>query len=43
LNLKKEFKWMRIPQWRHVQVDGDWGQGGRLRDKIDECIKKLER
>jgi hypothetical protein len=34
---------MKIPQWRHVQVDGDWGQGGRLRDKIDECIKKLER
>jgi SMC interacting uncharacterized protein involved in chromosome segregation len=43
LNLANEFKWMKIPQWRHVQVDGDWGQGGRLRDKIDECIKKLER
>ena len=43
LNLRREFKWMKIPQWRHVQVDGDFGNGGRLRDKIDECIKKLER
>ena len=39
------FKWMtpRIPMWRHVQVDGDWGFGGRLRDKIEECINKLNR
>jgi hypothetical protein len=29
--------------WRHVQVDGDHGVGGRLRDKVEECIKKLER
>jgi hypothetical protein len=43
LNLAKEFKWMRIPQWRHVQVDGDHGYGGRLRDKVDECIQKLNR
>lgn len=45
LNLAHEFKFMkpRVPMWRHIQVDGDWGQGGRLRDKIDECIKKLER
>ena len=43
LNLKREFKWMKVPQWRHVQVDGDFGQGGRLRDKIDECIDKLNR
>ena len=45
LNLSHEFKFMkpRVPMWRHVQVDGDWGQGGRLRDKIDECIKKLEK
>ena len=45
MNLANEFKFMkpRVPMWRHVQVDGDWGQGGRLRDKIDECIKKLER
>lgn len=45
LNLAKEFKWMkpRIPMWRHVAVDGDWGFGGKLRDKVDECITKLNR
>jgi hypothetical protein len=43
LNLAKEFKWMGIPKWRHVQVDGDFGYGGRLRDKVDECIKKLNK
>jgi hypothetical protein len=29
--------------WRHVAVDGDWGYGGKLRDKVDECIEKLNR
>jgi hypothetical protein len=45
MKLDGQYKWMkpRVPMWRHVQVDGDWGQGGRLRDKIDECIKKLEK
>jgi hypothetical protein len=43
LGLAKEFKWMRIPQWRHIQVHGDHGDGGRLRDKVDECISKLNR
>ena len=43
MNLAKEYKWMKVPQWRHVQVDGDYGFGGRLRDKIDECITKLNR
>lgn len=45
LKLDNEFKWMtpKIPMWRHVQVDGDWGVGGRLRDKVDECIEKLNR
>jgi hypothetical protein len=45
LNLKEQFKWMkpRIPMWRHVAVDGDWGYGGKLRDKVDECIMKLNR
>ena len=45
LKLSNPFKWMkpRIPMWRHVQVDGDHGHGGRLRDKIDECIEKLNR
>lgn len=33
----------RIPKWRHIHVDGDNGQGGRLRDKIDECIEKLNK
>ena len=45
LDLAGQFKFMkpRVPMWRHVQVDGDWGKGGRLRDKIDECIKKLNK
>ena len=45
LRLGNEFKWMRprVPMWRHVAVDGDHGNGGRLRDKIEECINKLNR
>jgi hypothetical protein len=45
MKLSAEFKWMtpRIPMWRHVQVDGDFGYGGKLRNKIDECINKLNR
>ena len=43
MQLNKQYKWMKTPQWRHVQVDGDWGYGGRLRDKVDECITKLNR
>lgn len=45
LNLSNQFKFMkpRQPMWRHIQVDGDFGTGGRLRDKIDECIIKLNR
>jgi hypothetical protein len=43
MNLAGQFKWMRVPQWRHVQVDGDHGNGGRLRDKVDECISKLNK
>lgn len=45
LDLYHNFKWLkpRVSMWRHVQVDGDHGVGGRLRDKIDECIEKLER
>lgn len=45
MKLDSQYKWMkpRVPMWRHVQVDGDWGVGGRLRDKIDECITKLNR
>ena len=45
MNLSNQFKFMkpRQPMWRHVQVDGDHGKGGRLRDKVDECINKLNR
>jgi hypothetical protein len=45
LNLYHSFKWLspRVAMWRHVSVDGDHGYGGRLRDKIDECIEKLNR
>ena len=45
LNLANQFKFMspRKPMWRHVQVDGDHGFGGRLRDKVDKCIEKLNR
>lgn len=35
------FKRLKIPQWRHVQVHGDHGDGERLRDKVDECVTKL--
>ena len=45
LGLYHTFKWMspRIGMWRHVQVDGDHGVGGRLRDKVEECVLKLNR
>jgi hypothetical protein len=45
LDLYHTFKWLtpKTPMWRHVQVDGDHGVGGRLRDKIEECILKLNR
>jgi len=45
LDLYHTFKWLtpKTPMWRHVQVDGDHGFGGRLRDKVDECITKLNR
>jgi hypothetical protein len=45
MRLNEQYKWMtpKIPMWRHIQVDGDFGNGGRLRDKVDECINKLNR
>lgn len=45
MQLDKQYRWMKpsVPQWRHVQIKGDWGEGGRLRDKVEECIKKLNR
>jgi hypothetical protein len=45
MRLGEQFKCQspKVPQWRHVQVDGDYGYGGRLRDKINECITKLNK
>lgn len=45
LDLSKEFKWLkpRIPKWRHIHVDGDHGDGGKLRDKVTECVEKLNK
>ena len=45
LDLYHAFKWIspRVSMWRQVSVDGDHGYGGRLRDKVDECIEKLNR
>jgi hypothetical protein len=45
LNLGNQFKHFkpRIPIWRHVQVNGDHGEGGRLRDKIDLCVNLLNK
>ena len=45
MRLDQQYKWLtpKLPMWRHVQVDGDFGVGGRLRDKIEECINKLNR
>ena len=45
MKLNEQYKGMKpkTPQWRHVQVDGDHGVGGRLRDKVEECINKLNR
>lgn len=45
LDLYHAFKWItpKVSMWRHVSVDGDHGYGGRLRDKVDECIEKLNR
>ena len=41
--LGSSFKHFGIPQWRLVQADGDFGTGHRLRDKIEECVTKLNR
>lgn len=43
MNLSHGFKSMRIAKWRHIQVDGDFGYGGRLRDKVKECVEKLNK
>lgn len=43
LNLSHSFKSLNVPKWKHIQVDGDYGYGGRLRDKIEECVTKLNK
>jgi len=43
LPLKPHFKYLEIPQWRHVESSGDFGDGKRLREMVDECIKKLNK
>lgn len=43
MQLNFGYKSLGIPQWHHVQVNGDFGYGGKLRDKVNECITKLNR
>ena len=43
MQLNFGYKSLGIAQFHHVQVDGDWGYGGKLRDKVGECITKLNR
>jgi hypothetical protein len=45
MRLGEQFKWLspKVPKWRHVQVAGDYGDGGCLRDKVEECITKLNK
>lgn len=43
MDIASQFKWMQVPHWRHVQVDGDSEVIGRMRDKVDECISKLNK
>lgn len=43
LNLSLGFQYFKYPKYRHVQVDGDWGYGGKMRDKIDDIVRILNR
>lgn len=43
LSLKSSFKILKIPQYKHIQVDGDFGYAGKLRDKINNCINILNK
>jgi len=43
LNLGSGFKYFKYPKYRHVQVDGDHGYGGRLKDKVEMIIKILNK
>jgi hypothetical protein len=41
--LASGFSYFKYPKYRHVQVDGDHGNGGKLRDKVDDIIKILNK
>lgn len=43
LDLASGFSYFKYPKYRHVQVDGDHGHGGRLRDKVEDIIKILNK
>jgi len=43
LELGNGFSYFKYPKYRHVQVDGDHGYGGKLRDKVDKIIKVLNK
>jgi hypothetical protein len=43
LDLSSGFKHFKYPKYRHVQVDGDFGYGGKLRDKVETIIKILNK
>ena len=43
LKLSHGFGYFKYPKYRHIQVDGDWGNGGKLRDKIDDIVRILNK
>jgi len=43
LNLASGFQYFKYPKYRHIEVDGDHGYGGRLRNKIENVIKILNK
>lgn len=43
LQLGANFRRLRIPKWRHVEVMGDHGMGDRLRNLTEEVIKRLNK
>jgi hypothetical protein len=42
-DLDLSFKYFKYPKYRHVQVDGDHGYGGKLRDKVELIVKILNK
>lgn len=43
LKLSDGFGYFKYPKYRHIQVDGDWGYGGKLRDKVEKIINVLNK